>query len=177
MVQSDKGIWLLGRDLSTIYIGAPVEDFNAYTITSSQVIPDTNQVRFGLSNGSMLMYDYFVGQWGEFQGIPSLSATLYQGYHTLVNEYGDVSQETPDTYLDGSNPVLMSFTTSWLQLAGLRGYQRAYWFYLLGTYLSPHKLQVAIAYDYNSSPTQSNLIAPINYNGPYGSDPYYGGNG
>jgi hypothetical protein len=177
MFQSDKGIWLLGRDLSTTYIGAPVEDFNVYAVTSSQVIPNTNQVRFGLSNGSMLMYDYFVGQWGEFQGIPSLSSTLYQGYHTLVNEYGDVSQETPDTYLDGSNPVLMSFTTSWLQLAGLRGYQRAYWFYLLGTYLSPHKLQVEVAYDYNQNPVQSSLITPNNFSLPWGSDPYYGGDG
>ncbi len=27
--QSDKGIWLLGRDLSTTYIGSPVEESNA----------------------------------------------------------------------------------------------------------------------------------------------------
>lgn len=179
MFQSDKGIWLLGRDLSTQYIGAPVEDFNIYTVNSALSVPSTNQVRFGLSNGSTLMYDYFVGQWGQFQGISSKSATLYQGLHTYVNSYGSVLQESPGEYLDGPDPVLMSFTTSWLQLAGLRGYQRAYWFSLLGTYLSPHKLQVEVAYDYNSSATQSNLSPPLGYYAPYGStsDPFYGSDG
>jgi hypothetical protein len=177
MFQSDKGIWLLGRDLSTTYIGDAVEDFNSYTVNSAVAIPESNQVRFSLSNGYMLMFDYYVKQWGEFQGVPSISSTLYQNYHTIVNQYGAVSQETPGIYLDGSNPVLMSFTTSWLQLAGLRGYMRAYWFYFLGTYLSPHKLNLSVAYDYNSSPSQTDLIVPLNYAGPYGSDPYYGGDG
>lgn len=177
MFQSDKGIWLLGRDLSTTYIGAPVEGFNAATVTSAIAVPATNQVRFGLDTGVTLLYDYFVQQWGEFQGIPSVSATLYQDLHTIVNQYGQVSQETAGTYLDGTVPVLMSFTTSWLQLAGLRGYMRAYWVYLLGTFLSPHKLNCSIAYDYNSSPVQTDLISPPNYAGPYGSDPYYGGDG
>lgn len=174
MFQSNKGIWLLGRDMSTQYIGAPVEGFNSSLVTSAQTIPGTNQVRFSLDTGEMLMYDYFVGQWGTFQGISSASSTVYNGFHTIVNRFGQVSQERVDTYLDGSNPVLMSFKTSWLQLAGLRGYMRAFWFYFLGTYLSPHKLQVQVGYDYNSSPEQSNLISPTNYQGPYGSGVYYG---
>ncbi len=177
MFQSNKGIWLLGRDLSTTYIGAPVEAYNSATVTSALTVPETNQVRFGLDSGKTLMYDYFVQQWGTFEGIPSISSTIYNELHTLVNQYGQVSQESAGTYYDLSDPVLMSFTTSWLQVAGLRGYQRAYWFYLLGTYLSPHKLSLGIAYDYNASPVQGTLIAPINYAPPYGSDPYYGGDG
>lgn len=179
MFQSNKGIWLLGRDLSTAYIGAPVEDFNGSLVNSAQVIPDTNQVRFTLDTGETLMYDYFVRQWGVFEGAPALSSTIYQGQHTLVNQAGQVGQETPGTYLDGPNPVLMSFMTSWLNVAGLRGYLRAYWFYFLGTFLSPHKLQVQLAYDYNSSATQDVLIAPTNWAPDYGSaqDPYYGSDG
>ena len=177
MFQSDKGIWLLGRDLQMQYIGAEVEAFNQYVVTSATVIPGTTQVRFAISNGEMLMYDYFVGQWGEFQGIPSVSATLYNDLHTIVNQYGQVSQELPGTYLDGSNPVLISFVTSWLNLAGLRGYQRGYFFFPLGTYLTPFKLQTTIAYDYNSSPSQYDLITPNNFNYAYGLDPYYGGDG
>jgi hypothetical protein len=73
----------------------------------------------------------------------------------------------------------MSFKTSWLNVAGLRGYLRAYWFYLLGTFLSPHKLQVELAYDYNPSAIQSDLITPTNWSPNYGSteDPYYGSDG
>lgn len=175
--QSNKGIWLLGRDLSTSYIGAEVESFNSFAVTSAVTIPGTNQVRFSMSNGTTLMYDYFVGQWGTFEGVPSVSSTIYNDLHTIVDQYGRVSQESPGTYLDGSRPVLMSFITSWLRLEGLRGYQRAYFFYFLGTYLSPHKLQIQIAYDYNSSPWQSDLFSPEAFPGYYGDDPYYGGDG
>ncbi len=87
-----------------------------------------------------------------------------------------MAQETPGQYLDNGNPVLLSFTTSWIALAGLQGYQRAFFFYLLGTYFTPHKLNLQIAYDYNSSPIQNTLISPNNFGPAYGSAgmPVYG---
>lgn len=179
MFQSDKGIWLLGRDLSTQYIGAPVETYNSYTIKSALNIPGTNQVRLTLTNNDQtyvtLMYDYYFNQWGTFVNIPAISSALYQSKHTYINSRGEAFQEAAGSYLDGSNPTLMSFTTSWFNLAGLQGFERAYFFYLLGTFISPHKLSVGIAYDYNPSPSQSDIISPDNYNGVYGSDTLYGG--
>lgn len=189
MFQSDKGIWLLGRDLSTNYIGAPVEAFNSATVQSAVNIPGTNQVRFTLSSGVTLMYDYYYQQWGTFVSVPAISSTLYQNLHTYLNKFGQVLQETPGVYLDGTNPVLMSFTTSWLNLAGLQGYQRSYFFYLLGDYITPHKLMCEIAYDYNPAPTQGTLISPTNFapvfggaesngqNTVYGQDTPFGGPG
>lgn len=175
MFESDKGIWLLGRDLSTSYIGAPVEQFtqNA-TVQSAVNVPGTNQVRFTLDSGITLMYDYYYQQWGSFTNVPARSSTLYQGLHSYINSYGQVFQETINKYLDGSSPVLISFQSGWLNLAGLQGFQRAYYFYLLGTYISPHKLTISIAYDYASAPSQTMVISPDNYNGAYGSDPLYG---
>lgn len=173
MFQSDKGIWLLGRDLSTKYIGAEVEEFNGSIVTSAVNVPGTNQVRFTLDTGEMLMYDYYVNQWGTFKGVPAVSSTLYSGMHTYLNSYGQVFKETIGKYLDGSNPVLMSFKTSWLNLAGLRGYQRAYEFTFLGTYISPHKLEVQVAYDYES-PIQQSIFEPDNYSGTWGSSPNWG---
>ena len=190
--QSEAGnqIWLLGRDLSTSYIGAPVEGLtlNA-TVQSAVNIPGTNQVRFTMSSGVTLMYDFFYQQWGTFVNVPAISATLYQGLHTYINGNQQVFQETPGSYLDGSNPVVMSFTTSWLNLTGIQGYQRAYFFYLLAQYLSPHKILCQIAYDYNPSVAQATLITPDNFtptyggtesNGQvttYGQDSPYGGSG
>lgn len=170
MFQSDKGIWLLGRDLSTSYIGAPVEEFNSSSVNSAANIPATNQVRFTLSTGQTLMYDYYYGQWGTFVNVPAISSTIYNNLHTYLNSSGAVFQETPGEYLDGSNPVLMSFLTSWINLAGLQGFERAYFFYILGQYISPHKLNVQIAYDYNPTPTQASLITPDNYTSPWGGE-------
>jgi hypothetical protein len=175
MFQSDKGMWLLGRDLSTTYIGAPVELLTTgATVQSALNIPTTNQVRFTLDTGITLVYDYFFGQWGTFMNVPAISSTIFQSLHTYINKLGQVFQETPGFYLDGSNPVLLSFTTSWINLAGLQGYQRAYYFDLLGVWLSPHFLNLGIAYDYNPAIIQETLIRPDNYSPNYGNGFNYG---
>lgn len=174
MFQSDKGIWLLGRDLSSSYIGAAVQDFNSSTVKSALTIPATNQVRFTLDDNITLMYDYYYGQWGTFTNIPAVSSTIYQGLHTFLNIYGQVYQESPGQYLDGSVPVTISFTTGWITLNALQGYQRAYYMFLLGTFLTPHTLTVQVAYDYFSSPVQLTTFTPDNYNLTYGEDTPYG---
>ena len=174
MFQSDKGIWLLGRDLSTQYIGAPVEAYNNAKVLSAINVPGTNQVRFTLDSGVTLMYDYFYGQWGTFKGIPGVASTIYQGKHAFINALGQALQESPGKYLDGSTPVCLAFTTSWLQLAGLQGFERAYFFYLLGQYITPHKLSIGIAYDYDPSIAQSTLILPDNFSPAFGVDSPYG---
>lgn len=176
MFQSNKGIWLLPRGISApVYIGAPVEAFNSSLVQSAVSVPTTNQVRFTLNTGETLMYDYFYNQWGTFAGVPAVSSCIYQNLHSFVNEFGQVYQETENKYLDGSNPVLMSFKTGWINLAALSGFERLYYFYLLGRFLSPCKIQVQIAYDYNETPSQSSIILPTNFSSsvasPFGDQP------
>lgn len=175
MFQSDKGIWLLGRDLSTKYIGAPVEDFTQYQlVTSALAIPETNQVRFTLDNTQAIMYDYYYDQWGDWTNVSALSSVIIDDLHTYLDTYGNIVQETPEAYLDRTQPVTMSFTTGWYNLAGLQGYQRFYELQLLGRYLTPHFLDVSIAYDYNNGITQSTVITPIQISTFYGDAPLYG---
>lgn len=178
MFQSGRGIWLLGRDLTTQYIGAAVEDYtDGATVLSALNVPNTNQVRFTLDTGVTLMYDYYFGQWGAFVNVPALSSTVYNNFHTYINASGQVFQETPGVYLDGSKPVLLSFTTSWFNLAGLQSYMRAYHVFLLATYYSPHKINVGIAYDYNDSITQSSTITPDNFTPNWGGEQLWGSGG
>jgi len=192
--QSESGnqIWLLGRDLSTRFIGAPVSTYtqNA-TVLSAVNIPGANHVRFTLSSGYTIFYDYFYDQWGTFivggtianSLTAPASSTLWNGLHTFINAQGAVYQEAPGIYVDGSVPVLMSFQTGWLNLAGLQGYERLYWMLFLGNYLTPFKLAISLGYNYNQAPEQQVVIAPDNYNpnygdypGFYGAETPYGGN-
>ncbi len=174
MFQSDKGIWLLGRDLNTTFIGAEVTGDDDATINSAITVPGTNEVRFTLDNGTVLMYDYYYGQWGEFVNVPAVSSTLFNRLHTYLNAQGQIRQQTPGLYLDGTSPVLIKFATGWLKLSNLQGFQRAYFFYFLGDFLSPHKLNVQIAFDYDPAIIQTTLITPINVNDIYGDDVLYG---
>lgn len=180
MFQSDKGIWLLSRNLQASYIGAPVESFNGSLITSASVIPEKNYVLFTLDSGQILMYDYYYQQWGTFAGIPSVSGCIYNGLHTVLSN-SEILQETPNAYLDNSTPVLMKFTTNWLNLASLQGYERFYSFYLLARYLSPHKLNCKIAYNYNDSITHNSIIFPKNFSpsatSPFGVPTPFGSSG
>lgn len=178
MFESDKGIWSLDRNLATSYIGSPVEKYtNTGKVLSALAIPGTNQIRFVLDSGITLMYDYFYGQWAVFAGIPNISSTLYQNLHTFINSRGEVMQESPGVYLDNTTPVLLSFTTSWINLSGIQGYERLYYVHLLGVYKTPFKLDVQIAYDYNTSPEQSIIVKPDNYTPAWGGLPLWGSGG
>lgn len=174
MFQSNKGIWLLGRDLNTRYIGAPAEDFNAQTVNTAVSIPGSNDVRFMLDDKEAIDYDYYYDQWNTFGNIPSVSSVIFGGLHTYLSQTGLIRQETPGLYLDGSVPVNRTLTTGWISLAGLQGYERVYQIHLLGTYISPHTMQIGLAYDYNPSIVQEITIHPINFDGTYGSDAVYG---
>ena len=175
MFQSDKGIWLLPRSLGApVYIGAPVEAYTlGATVLSSVVVPGTNQVRFTMDSGITLMYDYYFDQWATFINVPAISACIYNSLHTYLDQYGDVYQETPNSYLDGDSPVLMSFQTGWLKVAGLQGYQRIYEWSFVGEYMTPHTLDIMMAYDFGA-PSQQYTINPSNFTGVYGSDNLFG---
>jgi hypothetical protein len=121
------------------------------------------------------MFDYYFNQWGTFSGVPAISSTLFENLHTFINSSGQALQETPDVYVDNGVPVVMSFTTGWLNLAGLQGYERTYYMLLLGTFYTPHKITLSMAYDYNPSATQVTTITPTNYSAPWGGDTLWGG--
>ena len=170
MFQSDKGIWLLGRDTSTNYIGFSVEKFTeSATTVQALTIPNTNEVRFTLDTGTTLMYDYFFNQWSSFTNVGGVAATLYEQLHTYIDASGNIYQEAPGTYVDNTTPVLMKFTTNWFALGGILGFQRAYFFFLLGKYYSPHNLNINLYYDFEEISTQTTVVNPNIYNGEYTS--------
>ena len=178
MFQSDKGIWLLGRDLQTMYIGAAVESYTqGQIVTSALCIPGTNQVRFTLDNLTGVMYDYFFQRWSNWNNINAISSVVYAGVQAYLNTYNQVVVETPGLYKDLSHKVLLSLTTGWINLAGLQGFERFYQLFLLGQYIQPFALNVQLAYDYNPSPTQSTIVTPEQLQSTWGSEAAWGTGG
>ncbi len=184
MYQSDKGIYLMNRNLTVEYIGAPVESYNSQTITAAQLIPTTNQVRFTLNDGTTcLVYDYYVKQWSIFTNHNANDAVIFEELFTFVQPTGAVWQETPGVFNDNGNFIQLNVVTSWLSVAQLQGFQRCYRALFLGQYVSPHQLLVSVGYDFNPNTTQQTYINPgtlfsitdYGADSPYGSGTPYGG--
>lgn len=170
MFQSAKGIYLLDQSLNLTYIGAPVEAFNTFNITSSILIPNFNQVYFTTSNGTTLVYDYYTQQWSTFTNQFAQDAAIYNGNFCFVRSNGVVSVQNQNIFTDNGSPVYLSFTTPNLSFAGIQGYQRVFRCYILGTWKSPHQLSVSIAYDFNDVYTEFATINPNTNISTWGSD-------
>lgn len=176
MYKSQKGIYLLNRQLSVSYIGADVEAFNSFSISSANLLENTQQVRFCLDNGTALVYDYYVKEWSIFTNLDAVDSVLFQGQFTYVRPTGRVLQETPGVFRDDGEFIKLRLVTSWLSLAALQAFQRVYKLLLIGEYISPHNLKVQVAYDFNPFATQESVVlaGALLQSLPYGSDATYG---
>ncbi len=176
LFKSLKGIYLLDRKLGLTYIGAGVEKYNQFSVISANLIEDTQQVRFCLSNGQAIVYDYYVGEWSTFTNIPAVDSVIFQGLHTYLTLQGKTLQESPGKFTDDGEFIKLKLTTAWLSFVGLQGFQRVREMLYLGTYFDPHNVAVYAAYDFNPFSTQQNVVraGQILGTGVYGSDATYG---
>ena len=154
------GIWLLDRSLQAEYVGSDVEAFSAAsTVTSVKLVSSQNQVRFCLASGSCLVFDYLVKQWSVWSNIAAKSAAFYQNKFAYIASGGTVNVETPGTFTDNGSFIQLSLTTGWLSFAKLQGFQRVWYANILGTYKSPHTLQVTIQKDFINTTVQTFSIS------------------
>lgn len=176
LFKSLKGIYLLGRKLDLQYVGAAVEAYNQFDVISANLIENTQQVRFCLSNGQALVYDYYVNEWSVFTNHPAVDSVIFQGLFTYLTATGLVLQETPGKYTDNGEFIKLKLVTGWLSFVGLQGYQRVYKLLYLGDYFNPHNVAVYAAYDFNPFTVQQNVVkaGDILGTGTYGSDATYG---
>jgi hypothetical protein len=181
MFKSSKGIYILRRGFSVEYIGAAVEAYNDLSITSATLVPNTNEVRFTTNSDKALIYDYFHKKWTTFTNINAIDALVYDDQYVYLRENGELMRETPDLYSDNGSYIKMRLVSSWIQMAGIQGFQRLYKLLILGSYKSAHSLKVKFAYDFNpawlheSTIAAGQLLQPDIYgDGDYGSSSVYG---
>lgn len=182
LFKSAKGIYLLGRDESIYYIGAPVEAYNNLTITSANLLSQTNQVVFTTLEGTCLVYNYYFNAWTTWEGLPAVSACVWENQLCILTNEGAVMIQDitgtifKDTYANGVvEPVALTVTTPWLKINGQQqGYMSVFNCLLLGTLQGPHTLQVQTAYDYNPSITSAVFINSNVATNRWGSNPVWG---
>lgn len=185
MFKSRKGIYLLGRNLQLQYIGAQVEAYNSLNITSAKVVAEFNQARFTTSDGDCLVYNYQLGIWSTFSNFQALSAETVGNDYYYVRTDSTIFKENRASFTDAGSAISMEIETGWMSFAGIQGFQRVYRMLVLGTYKTPHSLQIQAAYDFNNAWVQSSMVqssdvvTPSVYgnSSPYGAESPYGGDG
>lgn len=185
MFKSDKGIYLVSRNMSLTYIGSAVERFNDLTITSAVVIPEENQVRFTTENSDALVFNYNTSTWASFSNHQALSAVTIGRNYFYLRDSDTLFKQNENKFTDNGSGINTRIETGWISFSGVQGFQRVYKLLFLGEFKSPHKVKVEVAYDFNDAYTQSVVLDTADFtsnvryggNSPYGSGSPYGGDG
>lgn len=178
MFQSDKGIWLLDRGLGPPqYIGAGVDDqAKAFTVTSADVDPNDNLIIFTTSNDTALVYDYYINQWSTYTNHQAVNGVIYNNLFAFCKPNGQVYVQNRSKFTDGGKFIPLEFVTPWMSFAGLQGYQRVFRSFLLGTFRSPHSLNISVGYDFSPNFDGYAVINATSVSGgnQWGGDPTWG---
>lgn len=151
--KSQKGWYMLGRDLIVRYIGAGVEAYNANPVSSAVLLADRQECRFASSSGTQLVYCYELsdpdgdGQWSTSTITAGASPYLIAdalwwgtgGYYVSVSLTQGLNKDTAGVYLDvpGTSAtaaaIVTTARTSFLHPGPLESFQRVRWLYMTGS--------------------------------------------
>ena len=178
--KSSKGVYMIDRGLNPTYIGAPVEDFNNLTVTSSDLLADTDEVVFTTAEGTILVYNYYFNTWSVWTDLPAIDSCIWQDALVLARTDGTVMvQDTTNTnFTDDGKFVSLKIQTPWLTITGMQGYQSVYKCFMLGNFKGPHLMNVEVRTNYNPTAIQTSVInSNIVGNSTWGGLPLWGSGG
>lgn len=180
MFQSEKGIYLLDRQLSVNYAGQQVDRIvnaqSSFQVTSAVNLPDQNKVYFTNLYNQVIVYDTYFQQWyTQTLQFSPVSATIYNNVWYATSS-SSVSMSVSNQAFDGSSPIISRIKTNWISLAQLEGFARIYAILLLGDNAQlAHTLQVNLYYDFETFPRETLKITPTSLFSPvYGTDATFG---
>ena len=159
--KSSKGIYLLTRSIGLQYVGAPMEDFNHFSIVKADLVAKSNEVRFLTSDGPCLVYNYFRGFWTTYTNHRGDGSVMIGDIYYYVHKSGGgnkLYKQNYSSYTDNNTPIPMVIETGWMNPMAAQSAIRVYRMLLLGDYFTPHRLKISVAYDYNDDYVESSLI-------------------
>lgn len=165
--QSARGIDLLKRDLTTEYVGQPL-DGAIGNITSTAVVPLQGHVRFlDLTNSCAWVFDVLVGRWSKFTYYDGTSSFTLPSYSiitgvtsagTIITAQGVLTESS--TFLDAANQVFPVAETGHIPVSAIhQGFGRLRRLALLATGrnggAAATNPKVDLAYDYSATYTDT----------------------
>lgn len=155
LFKSPKGIWAIDRSLQTTYIGEKIQDYNSYSVNAMTLLKDDARIQLLIAGvGVVLCYDYTNGRWSVFTNHSGEDACVWQNKYCFASSTGQANKEST-AYTDGSTEITAKIKTGWLTVGGILGFERVWWVYLYGEWLSAHTLNIKINYPDGTSETHT----------------------
>lgn len=183
MFQSQKGIFLVDRQLQVVYIGHPINAITTDVVTPFQVtsainLPDQNQVFFTDTNNSGYVYDTYFKQWYT-HSLPfsPVSATALNNSWYVSSSTNMYQQIRNQAYDSVNSAIISRIKTNWISIAQLDGFVRIFAIMIYGDNADlQHTLKANLYYDFEDFPRESVSIVPYDLSNAsvYGSDATYG---
>ena len=171
--QSQRGIYLLSRQLSVGFVGHAVQDLTeGYRVTAAEFASYDTEVRFHLSkdyidrkaNGQqsqpMVVHNYEKDIWTRHDGIGTQSGWGEEQTYLNLNISNGIFRE--DNGWDDATPAYDSQSggnfrhtveTGWIPLAGISGFQRIRRIHIEGEWYDSDVL-VTVMYDYDETDSE-----------------------
>jgi len=154
--QSRKGLWLLGRDLSSNGIGIPVDLYKSATIVGAMSPSDRMFHWWYLSTGTILVWDEYHSRWSRFLTSGALGAVLVDQKPVFLTATGQVFREDTTIFQDDGVDYECQVTLGWISFAGLQGFQKVRRVSILGESQTPAFSAVCkLAYDFVATATET----------------------
>lgn len=195
LFKSEKGWFLLGRDLSVTHL-EEADGYNNFPVTSGCVDDASEQCRWTTLNGPTICFNYIRNAWSVNDNAGALDSVVYAPQtpgqvatkvYYYVTADGKVHQETPGTYLDDGVGYALLMQTAWIkpgdQVAGFARARKALW---LGLWPALQYSTLTIEYNYNEPGGPPATTETMNLTGSqgvwgdgttWGSDQVWGGTG
>lgn len=173
MFKSDKGIYLLTRDLQVVYIGSKVEAYNDASVYQAAVIADKNAVVFTLSEGNILYYNYYHKGWATWTNYNATSLVVVDNllYHATTE--GNLYVSTED-YKDDGGSVQMKIKTGWFSAQAPISQKRIKNVSILGERISDFKMMFKVFKNYENFPSETFSFDVCANDSNYGLNPQWG---
>lgn len=144
-----RGWYLLDRKLNSVFIGGDVLRFNSSVVTGSLLVASRNQARFFHKDGTTLIFDYLNSQWSVRTNQSAQGACLWKGKQVYVDPDCQALYQDSSQWLEGGSLVEPKFTTSWMALGQIQGFQRIYRAQFFGELRSRHTIRIRVGFDYD----------------------------
>lgn len=140
--KSSKGWYVLTGAGTPEYIGANVSGFDDDEVVAVHVLEAQQQIRV-VTTARMLVFDYVVRQWSEWEEADARTACIWNGLHHYATATAVKVQRT-----DYSG-VVPGFDVElpWIKMDQLQGDGRIRWFMVLGEFRSQFRTRVRVAYN------------------------------